>query len=137
MGVAWAKMTEAQRQRHREYVRQWYWRDPESARERHRQRQAEPGAHVRAAEWDRIRGAERRLLLGFYKMIVGCTDCGEHFEGRPECLDFDHKPGTEKIYGLANMQRRSLAAIIVEIEKCDVVCSNCHRTRTKNRREKE
>lgn len=62
-----------------------------------------------------------------------CTDCGE---GDPVVLDFDHLPGQPKRFEIAraiNASTRSWATISAEIEKCEVVCANCHRRRTARR----
>lgn len=61
-----------------------------------------------------------------------CADCGGTFH--PDAMEFDHVPGRGgKLFNLAR-GRASLRAAQAEIEKCDVVCSNCHRVRTAKRR---
>lgn len=58
-----------------------------------------------------------------------CVDCGKTF---PACtMDFDHVRG-EKRFNLstAHNSGRSLVQVRREIEKCDLICANCHRTRT-------
>jgi hypothetical protein len=59
-------------------------------------------------------------------------DCGGRFP--PECMDFDHVRG-EKISSVSHMITRNASknAIFSEIEKCEIVCANCHRIRTKSR----
>jgi hypothetical protein len=64
-----------------------------------------------------------------YKCSHPCTDCGET---KPfYCLDFDHVRGRKEFElrragdDITNMDR-----IKAEIAKCDVVCKNCHATRT-------
>lgn len=59
-----------------------------------------------------------------------CVDCGHSFP--VECMDFDHVRG-KKSFNLAHVVRqiKSYAAIEIEIMKCDVVCANCHRIRTR------
>jgi hypothetical protein len=59
-----------------------------------------------------------------------CMDCGNKFP--PVCMDFDHVRG-EKVSDVSLIVNRSLDTILAEIEKCDLVCSNCHRVRTYNR----
>lgn len=59
-----------------------------------------------------------------------CADCGvkyPHF-----VMDFDHRIRNDKSYTISQMPTRniSLATLLSEIDKCDVVCANCHRTRT-------
>lgn len=59
-----------------------------------------------------------------------CTDCGE---SDPVVLDFDHLPGTRKSFDVGRAlsgSTRSWNAILDEIQKCEVVCANCHRRRT-------
>jgi len=60
-----------------------------------------------------------------------CTDCGRTYH--PEAMDFDHVRG-EKLFELSSSGGRTLAAVRAEREKCDLVCSNCHRVRTVKRR---
>lgn len=52
-------------------------------------------------------------------------------------MDFDHVRGIKK-YNIAHMVKLaySIEAIKKELEKCELVCSNCHRIRTRNRRTK-
>ena len=56
-----------------------------------------------------------------------CIDCGEN---DPVCLDFHHIKGNKK-YSIANAVTKGLSweTILIEINKCVVVCSNCHRKR--------
>jgi hypothetical protein len=60
-----------------------------------------------------------------------CLDCGGKFP--PECMDFDHVRG-EKLFGVGTGVTKGYATILAEIEKCEIVCANCHRIRTKSRR---
>lgn len=69
------------------------------------------------------------------KKIVPCMDCGVSYP--PYVMDFDHRDPNTKISGVSEMaiQRRTkLETLSKEIEKCDIVCSNCHRERTHQRR---
>lgn len=61
-----------------------------------------------------------------------CVDCGVHFP--PICMDFDHVNG-DKVAGISRMVNGavSLDKLQAEINKCELVCSNCHRIRTYNR----
>ena len=56
-----------------------------------------------------------------------CMDCGQSYPSY--VMDFDHN-GAAKLYAIASYDSSSLANLIIEIAKCDVVCSNCHRERT-------
>jgi hypothetical protein len=62
-----------------------------------------------------------------------CSDCKNSFH--PFVMDFDHIKG-EKLKPVSQlvMQLASKRAILAEIAKCELVCSNCHRIRTLKRR---
>ncbi|RNJ25276.1 homing endonuclease associated repeat-containing protein [Halosegnis longus] len=73
------------------------------------------------------RRKELRAWLAEYKREhCQCERCGE---SDPACLDFHHPDGVEKRDGVARMVNRafSKASIREEIEKCIVLCANCHR----------
>ena len=61
-----------------------------------------------------------------------CTDCGVKYP--PHVMDFDHI--SDKTANVSVMIRSaySLQRLQEEIDKCELVCSNCHRQRTWNRR---
>jgi hypothetical protein len=63
-----------------------------------------------------------------------CVDCGVEYPYY--VMDFDHRDGDSKIFALNCVDRVTMKAIKLEIEKCDVVCANCHRKRTYQRRVK-
>jgi hypothetical protein len=62
-----------------------------------------------------------------------CADCGGRF---PPCaMDFDHRDPTTKRAAVTRMiGRAGVARILDEAAKCDIVCANCHRLRTFERR---
>ena len=62
-----------------------------------------------------------------------CTDCNGVFD--PVCMDFDHRDGMIKVAEVSQMPRigYGVKTIKIEMKKCDVVCANCHRLRTKFR----
>jgi hypothetical protein len=72
-------------------------------------------------------------LVRLYKS-TGCADCGEVYP--PYVMDFDHLEDTEKVSNVASMAGWSLEKVEAEIAKCEVVCANCHRVRTHDRRAK-
>lgn len=62
-----------------------------------------------------------------------CTDCKIKF--KPWQMDLDHIRG-EKIESVSNMVQQAFPLEILKAEliKCEVVCANCHRDRTHNRK---
>lgn len=63
-----------------------------------------------------------------------CVDCGGSFHF--SSMDFDHVRG-EKLTEISKMISKtfSIETLINEIEKCDLVCANCHRFRTWKRKQ--
>lgn len=70
--------------------------------------------------------ARNRDFLSFLK-DVPCHDCGGRFPSY--VMDFDHVRG-KKHRPLSQMVHYSVERIQEEVEKCDIVCSNCHRIRS-------
>lgn len=55
----------------------------------------------------------------------GCCYCGE---GCSACLDFHHiDPDTKSSCVAVLVTRKNRGAVLAEIRKCVVICSNCHR----------
>jgi hypothetical protein len=54
-----------------------------------------------------------------------CTNCG--FEGCPAVFDFHHRDPSEKEQGVGKLFSRSWSRIKEEIDKCNLLCANCHR----------
>lgn len=62
-----------------------------------------------------------------------CVDCGGIFH--PAAMTFDHLPGTEKIRDISTLVVRGCMVMAkAEMEKCELVCANCHAVRTYMRR---
>ena len=66
-----------------------------------------------------------------YKAGKKCVDCGENYPYW--ILEFDHLK--DKNFTIAQFRSTTMSLEVVkeEIEKCDIVCSNCHKNRTFNR----
>lgn len=81
--------------------------------------------------WKRYKQKSKDSLVEL--KAAPCVDCGGTFP--PECMDFDHLSGTSKVMDVSTMAKQGLARqrILDEIAKCELVCANCHRIRTKQR----
>ena len=66
------------------------------------------------------------------KLGQGCDDCGWSEWARG--LDWDHVPGV-KVATISVMIVRlePWETVLDEMAKCEVVCANCHRIRTRTR----
>lgn len=71
----------------------------------------------------RIKGRE---FIQKYKESNPCTDCGNFYPYY--VMDFDHQK--DKKFLISKTTARSIRQIQEEINKCEVVCANCHRVRT-------
>lgn len=65
-----------------------------------------------------------RKLTTRYKRICGCKLCDEK---EPCALDFHHLDPTQKDLEVTRMSNFSIKRLKLEIRKCVVLCSNCHR----------
>ena len=83
----------------------------------------------RATERKQRLNLERTQYLIDYFLSHPCVDCGE---SDPVVLEFDHLRDKEFNIGAA-IARNSWARILKEMEKCEVVCRNCHRRRESTR----
>jgi len=80
---------------------------------------------------DKINALNKRNMVAEIKLASGCMDCG--YNTNALALEFDHRPGTKKNATVASLMYRSWDIILEEINKCDIVCSNCHAIRTFSR----
>ncbi len=77
---------------------------------------------------NRAAAQEIRMLIA-EKKSVPCMDCGQTYP--TYVMDFDHRNPKDKSFMISSSVRaRSIELVRKEIEKCDVVCANCHRIRT-------
>lgn len=68
------------------------------------------------------------------KIERGCADCGLRNPEHPEIFDFDHLDPLTKSSSVSNLLTAgTFEDMVAEIAKCEVVCSNCHRIRTRAR----
>lgn len=89
-------------------------------------------ARYRERHPDRIKATQRKHKTKKYAALAAlkkgpCLDCGGYFP--PECMDFDHVRGV-KSKGVSQFRSHKIARLLEEVEKCDLLCSNCHRIRT-------
>ena len=66
------------------------------------------------------------MVVTAFKWLAACVGGGE---ADPLCLDFHHTDAADKeatVSELVNGQN-SLPVIVAEMQKCIVLCANCHR----------
>lgn len=97
--------------RAKEYQKEWYQQHKEEVIAKRRKKQL-----------------EIRHWFMRYKSALSCIDCGI---SHPAILQFHHRDKANKSFTIADVVRRatSLKQITNEIKKCDVLCVNCHAKR--------
>lgn len=93
-------------------------------REYHRKRS--PEARQQKLVSNKNRQDNLKTELNDYKRKAGCKFCSED---EPICLDFHHLDPKEKDINLSDALRKgwTFERMKKEIDKCIIVCSNCHR----------
>jgi len=89
----------------------------------------------KALEINRRAKSRRKDKVNEYKSARGCADCGitDH-----RVLDLHHRDDVEKLGEVSRLRtRRGWDAVFAEMEKCDVLCANCHRIRHHEERQRE
>ena len=85
-------------------------------------------------EWYKAKAAKKyrafRLFIDRIK-AAPCTDCHQIYP--PWGMKFDHVRG-EKKFQLGDGANHGAQAVMDELSKCELVCSNCHAERTHARR---
>lgn len=77
-----------------------------------------------------------RTKLAAIKYLGGkCNRCG--YNKHTAALEFHHKNITEKDFNIGNVANKSWLLIKKELDKCELLCSNCHRIEHSNRDETE
>ncbi len=94
----------------RQYRRDWYSKNQEHAKEKVIER--------------------KNAIKKWFKEIKGQLRCEQCGENHPACLEFHHLNPSEKEINLSEavaIKGWSKNKILDEIDKCVVLCSNCHR----------
>ena len=82
-------------------------------------------------EYQRARWRANAAILDQLR-DVPCADCGGRF---PPCaMEFDHRDASTKVADVTRMINKARSRMLAEADKCDIVCTNCHRNRTYLRR---
>jgi hypothetical protein len=90
--------------------------------------------YLRNKELYRKKNIRRRKELVAFVISLKqkpCMDCGIKYPHY--VMDFDHRDKKTKLASICSMtllHSYSKKKILEEVEKCDLVCSNCHRIRT-------
>src|SRR3989304_776656 len=108
------KKTKEGRRRHAAYMRGWY--------------QNHKVQHLKAVRRSKV--ARKARLAAIVRALKErpCLDCQQTYP--VPVMEFDHRSEKWKPVPALIAGSYSLVKIMREIERCDVVCANCHRLRT-------
>lgn len=100
-------------------IDQFYWRDKKAGSRRSECKDCHNG-------YVKLKYAERQKSIEEIKTNLRCAKCGE---SRGYVLDFHHKNPEEKDSAVSRLISNNATEehILNEINKCVVLCANCHR----------
>lgn len=111
------------------YSREYYLRNKDKTR---------AGRIARARKWaldnpEKAKFYAKRTVLRKREVMVRakskpCMDCGVQYPSW--VMEFDHRNPADKKFQVSRVEGCSMANLLLEIAKCDVVCANCHAERT-------
>lgn len=79
---------------------------------------------------------KRKKAIQELKESIPCTDCGIYYPYY--VTHFDHLDASLKVSNISYLlATASMEAVMEEIEKCELVCANCHAFRGAKRRAEE
>jgi hypothetical protein len=119
----------------------------ECAKLRQQRKRASPGFNERAAENTRrhreklgpaylehVRELRRQKKEWLDSLKIGCARCSQTHVA---CLEFHHRDPSQKDFLLSvGVAKYSLKRLQTEVDKCEIICSNCHRIHHWNERQK-
>jgi hypothetical protein len=111
------------------------YKDPEAQKRFQQQHYQDNKAlyKSRARAWNQAHVQQKREYVQGLKANP-CTDCGLSYPYY--VMQFDHLDPRTKKYEIRELvvSFHSFSHLLAEIEKCELVCANCHAERTHQRR---
>jgi NAD-dependent dihydropyrimidine dehydrogenase PreA subunit len=108
-------MASKDKEKNREAFKRWYDNNKQTQIERVKKQQQKIADEIKQ-----------------YKESIPCHDCETFYPHY--IMDFDHTLDNKSGNVSTLMRRGSRKQVWEEIDKCELVCANCHRARTYNRR---
>ena len=114
--------------RRKEYRKRYEEKHPEKALEQNRRYREKYKERLRkqASDWQREKGRKNKLKAIEY-LGGHCTDCGNEFPSY--VYDFHHIDPKLKECAVTRLMGRRWENIVPELDKCILLCANCHRIR--------
>lgn len=100
-------------------------KDPIKLREARKKDYARPGRKEAIIASNKIRQEQLKQRYAEYKLSKGCNRCG--YNKNSKALDPHHLKDKEISLSVAVRNGWSWKRILEELEKCEILCANCHR----------
>ena len=70
----------------------------------------------------------RKKVRAYIQNVKSESKCKHCPENHPACLSFHHRDGEKKLFNVGDAAREGLglSRVMEEIQKCDILCHNCH-----------
>ena len=129
MSKVWLSLTPEERKVKRKTYRENYEKNhPEKVKENTARYRLKHKVRLRVVSSANQKKRGRANKLRAIEYLGGqCTDCGQKYH--PSVYDFHHIDPNEKDIGIARIGGRTFENIIPELDKCVLLCANCHRLR--------
>lgn len=101
------------------------YKDPQKAKEAKARWYLAKDRKRKLVDKNRRERASRKQIVDEYKVLHGCARCG--YKDYAIAIDAHHTG--EKNFCISDGVKgcKAIEAILVELEKCELVCANCHR----------
>ena len=115
-------LTTEQIEQRRKYQREWKREHYDYVKERARKLRNKNKAKYLQTLNRRLRENKKKAVeyLG-----SKCNKCEQIFP--PEVYDIHHRDPTQKLFGFSQIKGRRFDNVKSELDKCDLLCANCHR----------
>lgn len=113
-----------------------HWYCKECANENARKNHAARDKSYKDSRRDRLRERAREAKSFVVEYVFGgrCYDCGESF---PDCVFDFHHEGEKEANPSQLISRHNISSALDELEKCVMLCANCHRMRHFHNKDEE
>lgn len=118
------------REKNPDYHRKWREANPNYQADWRAKRKPQASVYAAVRSSGSSRAFSARSILGQILLMNPCVDCGEE---DVLTLEFDHIEDKEFNIGATLRGSPWKPEFWTEIDKCDIVCANCHKKRTARR----
>lgn len=110
----------------REYQKRWKEANRERVREYSREYRKDPDNRRKHQE-DHVKRKFERKQKAIEYLGGKCADCAGVFPSA--AYDFHHRDMAQKEFNLSTLLQYRWELVLPELNKCDLLCANCHRIR--------